>query len=321
MRLPMWMGMLSVAGVVWAAGTANAQVDPAAKKALDESADAIKNMGPCTFTVKMGTEGLGKFGLSAEMHVKLIRGNSKAGHSFQMVGEFNSPGGKPEDVKVNAAYIEAKMGEWIDEPAKTLFIRPLKAVKADPASKEVLSKVQTPSKAFEVLFLESDPFKSELAAPELTMEKAVSVNGEECQVIKATLAGGSAYRMVYISALDKLPRKYEQYMGKPGGLQQIRHFEVKDLNTEAKLTVADIHLKTPEGFKSDKVDLPPPPPPTPPAPAGPKADGKEKERGNPEKEKEQEKRRDEEREKMKEKQRGRAPDEPFEPVSPTTGQG
>lgn len=322
MRLPMWMGMLSVAGVVWAAGTANAQVDPAAKKALDESADAIKNMGPCTFTVKMGTEGLGKFGLSAEMQVKLIRGSGKSGHSFQMLGEFNSPGGKPEDIKVNSAYIEAKMGEWIDEPAKTLFIRPLRAVKADPASKEVLSKVQTPSKAFEVLFLESDPFKSELAAPELTMEKAVAVNGEECQVVKATLAGGSAYRMVYISALDKLPRKYEQYMGKPGGLQQIRHFEVKDLNTETKLTVADIHLKLPAGFKTDKVDLPPPPPPPPPAPpAGQRGDSKDKEKGEPEKEsdKEKEKRLEEQREKIKEKQRGKAPEEPFVPQSAPPG--
>jgi hypothetical protein len=312
------MGMLSVAGIVWAA-PAFGQADPAAKKALEESAEAIKNMGPSTFTIVMSTEGLGKFGLSSNMKVKLIKATAKgAGNSYQMVGEFVSPGGKPDDTKVNAAYLEGKMGEWIDETAKTLFIRPLRAVKTDTASKEVLSKVQTPSKAFEVLFLDPDPFKTELGLTDLTMEKAANINGEECQVVKATLAGGTAYRLIYISALDKLPRKYEQYMGKAGGPQQIRRFEIKDLN-EAKLTVQDLHLKLPAGFQTDKVDLPPPPPPAP--PVDPNAPKKEslKDKKDPAKDKEDEKRKDEERQKAKDKQKEKTPEDPAVPMTAPPG--
>lgn len=323
MRLPLWIGMLSVAGVVLAATPTWGQVDPAAKKALEESAEAIKNMGPSTFSVKMSTEGLGKFGLSSELKVKLIR--AKPYSSYQIQGEFVSPGGKPDDTKVHAAYIEGKMGEWIDEPAKTLFIRPLRGTKTDQPSKDVLTKVQTPSKAFEVLFLEAEPFKGELASPELSMEKAATVNGEECQVIKATLAGGSAYRLVYLSALDKLPRKYEQFMGKEGGPQQIRRFEVKELN-EAKLAVADLHLKEPAGFKTDKIDLPPPPPPAPPVDPNAKPAEKEtkdpgKEKTDPAKEKELEKEKEAERAKIKEKQRSKVPEQPFVPTTATPGKG
>lgn len=279
MRLPLWMGMLSVAGLVGSAGQAFAQgaempapqavgtaaghVDPAAKKALEEAAEAVKYLGPCTFVVKMETEGLGNFAFESSMKVKLIRGKTKGTDSYQMVGEFKAPGGKEGDTKVNAALIEGSVGEWIDDAAKTLFIRPTKGPKTDDASKAVLSKSMTPSKAFDIVFLEAEPFKAELAAPELSMEKAATVNGEECQVVKATLGGGSAYRLIYISALDKLPRKYEQYMGKPGAKQQIRRFEVKDLNTESKVTLSDIHLKAPEGYKIDKLDAPPPPPPAP----------------------------------------------------------
>ncbi|HYC99936.1 MAG TPA: hypothetical protein VEB22_01815 [Phycisphaerales bacterium] len=320
MRTPMWMGLLSVAGIVWAA-PASAQVDPAAKKALEESVEAIKTLGPCTFTIKMSTEGLGKLGFSSDMNVKLIRGSAKGTHSFQMVGEFISPGGKPDDTKVHAAYLEGKMGEWIDGSSKTLYIRPLKKWKDDPASKEVLSKVQTPSKAFEVLFMDPEPFKTELASTELTMEKSVNVNGEECQVVKANLAGGSAYRLVYISALDKLPRKYEQYMGKTGGPQQIRRFEVRDLNTDVKLTVADLRLKEPKDFKTDKVDLPPPPPPVAPSPPKEGRDNGKEETKQTETEKERQKEIDAEREKNKEKQKEKVPEEPFVPTTKTPGKG
>jgi len=326
MRLPLWMGMLSVAGSMCAVVPAyaqqeeapkavqpaqSAQVDPAAKKALEEAVEAVKNLGPCTFTVKMETEGLGNFAFDASLSVKMIRGKNKDSHSYQMLGEFKAPGGKPDDTKVNAAMIEGKMGEWIDaDPkVKTLFIRPTKGVKpADQAGKDVLTKTMTPSKAFDVMFLEAEPFKAELKAPELTMEKAATVNGEECQVVKATLQGGTAYRLVYISALDKLPRKYEQFMGKPGpGIkQQIRRFEIKDLNTEGKLSLDDIHLKAPEGFKTDKVDAPPPPPPPP--PAAPKGEQKNEKGADPDAKPDPNAKPDPVKEKLNEKEREKKKD-------------
>lgn len=302
MRLPLWIGMVSFVGLLSLAGTTFGQVDPGAKKALEETAEAVKNLGPCTFTIKMNTEGLGSFVYESEMKVKLIRDNkTPSGHSYQILGDFKSPGGKEGDSKVNAAMIEGKTGEWIDDAAKTLFIRPIRGVKSD-----VLSKVQTPSKAFEGVFLEANPFKAEIESPLLTMEKAETVNGEECQVIKAVLQGGSATRLIYISALDKLPRKYEQRMGKeqPGVKQQIRRYEVKDLNTEVKLTVADMHLKAPEGYKTDKVDAPAPAAAAPAAPAAPKLVPNGKGMTDEERLKEKQRQKEEQIEKQKGKDKG-----------------
>jgi hypothetical protein len=337
MRLPLWMGMLSVAGLACATATTLAQeanpgakvphippppavpaapvghVDPAAKKALEEASEAVKNLGPCTFTVKMGTEGLGNFAFESNMKVKLIRGKTKGTDSYQMIGDFKSPGGKEGDTKVHAAMLEGKTGEWIDDDpkVKTLFIRP---TKGGPKS-EVLTRTMTPSKAFDIVFLDPEPFKAELAAPDLTMEKDATVNGEECQVVKATLQGGSAYRLVYISALDRLPRKYEQFMGKPDQKQQIRRFEIKDL-TDAKLTVEDLRLKAPDGYKTDKVDAPPPPPPAPVAPSS-KEDPSVKGKTDPANEKEREK--EKEKEKSKEKNKEAEKERAKEKVAPDGG--
>lgn len=335
MRLPLWIGMLSAVGTLVPAACAQDakpdqppaapanpaavpapaanQVDPVAKKALEESADALKNMGPCTFTIEMRTEGLGpSFKFESTMKVKMIRGKTPGTSAYQMLGDFTSPGAQPEDSKVNAVLFEGKSGEWIDEAAKTLFIRPLKGVKSP-----VLSKCMTPNKAFEVMLLDAEPFKGEINALQLEMQKAEAVDGEACQVVKATLdKNASAFRFVYISALDKLPRKYVQVMGKPGGKQQTRSFVLKDFK-DAKLTLDDLHLKAPAGFKVDKVDAPPPPPPQADPPkkdvGNDKADpGKEGKMTPEEKEKEKEKQKKE----AAERTRAKIPPDPN--VIPTT---
>lgn len=282
MRVPLWIGLLSVAGAAVAspafaqeakpaeAGAdqpAAGHIDPAAYTALREASEAVKNIGPCTFTIEMRSEGLGDLRYEATMKVKLIRGKGPGTHAYQMVGDFYM--GLAGNPKVNAALFEGKIGEWIDDEQKTLFSRPVRSTNTDEASKNVLNKCMTPNKAFEVMLLDAEPFKAELdskVATSLTMERPEKVGDEECQVVKATIgsAKNASFRYIYISPLDKLPRKYVQAMGKPGTKQQIRRFELKDLNTDVKLTPSDLHLKVPEGYKVDKIDPPPPPPPPPP---------------------------------------------------------
>ncbi|MFT3686792.1 MAG: hypothetical protein QM783_18035 [Phycisphaerales bacterium] len=314
MRSPLWIGLLSVAGSTFTALPALAQeakpdggaapapgvapaeasvpivVDPAAKKALEDAAQAVKDLGPCTFTIEMHMDGMKDFKFESTMKVKMIRGKAAGQHAYQMMGDFFVPGGDGDPV-VKATLFEGKTGEWIDDKNKTLFIRPVKSTATDPASKNVLNKCMTPNKAFEVLLLETNPFKDELddKTTSLSMEKSEKVGDEECQVIKATRGtkpNSASYRYIYVSALDKLPRKYVQVMGLPGTQQQVRRFEIKDLNTESKVSLDDLHLKLPDGYKLDKMDPPPPPPPAPPAPAKEKGDRvKEKEKGDPSKEK------------------------------------
>lgn len=267
--------------------------DPIAKQALDEAAMALKSLPPITFTATakavLGEPGKGGLETGGKLAVRLLRSPTGTGHSYAIKGSYSAPafsaGSGPR--AIDGALIGGKTVMWMQaedesrpdkdgKPAllytkNTLYTRPMGA--REPG----LSFVTVPSDAFQVVFLEAEPFAQERAAAALTLEKPQSVAGEDCVVVQAMLSGGRIKRVVYLSALDKLPRRYEQYtLTDNGKVIGSRTFEFADLNMEKAFKADDLAPKAPSGWKTDvKTDadypeLRPQPAPTPaaaPAPA------------------------------------------------------
>lgn len=254
-------------------------VDEAAKAALMAASEAIMNLPPVTFTAKSQTGGSG-LNIAGTVKVKLIRGRNGLGSSYQLDGKYAAPGlardtkpdGKDADfTTVLGASIEDKFVQWLqakDETrkdkdgkdvliykAKTLVERPIKS--AEPG----ISKATLASETFKEVFLNTNPFAQELGSPSITLDKPQTIGGEDCIVIRATTNQGKIERIITISAIDKLPRRYEQGVMNDGKRVMTRTFEFSDYNMDKSFGVEDLKLKMPAGYTLDRkteADLPKP---------------------------------------------------------------
>jgi len=259
-----------------APATAAPVSDPAAKQALMDAAAAVRAITSMSFKAKEATE-LGSIKTRGEVSVKLSR--SAAGVvSYRLEGFYEAPAFPRRQVV--GAVLEGKTVQWLqveDESGtkegkqvalytgKTLYERPLGAPESG------VSRVTLPNNTFKEVFLNTDPFRQEIDAVSLSMEKPQTINGEECLVIKAVLNRGNIERLVYISAIDKLPRRYVRLNYASGSRLGGQTLDFSDLSMEKEFKLADVKLAAPAGYRTDTKTVadypsmtPPPVVPNPP---------------------------------------------------------
>lgn len=244
--------------------------DPAAKQALQDASDAIKSLPPITFRAKSTTGGAG-LNIAGEVKVMLIRGKDGAGHSYRLEGTYAAPGlatdigpdGKPgKTATVHGVNMLDKTFQWLqarDEmatdkdgkesllyKAKTLVERPLMS------GERGISKATLASETFKEVFLAAVPFAQELGAPTLMLDKPQTIAGEDCIVIKA-MPSRTIERLIIISAIDKLPRRYEQHVLTGDGKRILsRTYEYSEFNMDKSFKVEDLKLALPDGYTLDR---------------------------------------------------------------------
>lgn len=244
--------------------------DPAAKQALQDASDAIKNLPPITFKAKSTTGGAG-LNIAGEVKVMLIRGKDGAGHSYRLEGNYAAPGlatdigpdGKPgKTATVHGVNLLDKTFQWLqakDEmatdkdgkesllyKAKTLVERPL------ISGERGISKATLASETFKEVFLAAVPFAQELGAQTLTLDKPQTIGGEDCIVVKA-MPSRTIERMIIISAIDKLPRRYEQHVLTSDGKRILsRTYEYSEFNMDKSFKTEDLKLALPKGYTLDR---------------------------------------------------------------------
>lgn len=251
----------TVAMVCALAGSAAAQVDEQAKAALLDAVKAIKEAPGLTFNSKRGTEGMAQMTMGGEGQVKLIRSatpSSTMAFAFKGKTDVVLEGTIQRDMMT-----DSKTVTWVDDKAQKIFESPM--VQGAEGS-GVVYRVR------EIMIMpplrDEEPFASELKAGKIVMEAPAVIAGEQCQVVRAVIKEGQTDRVIYISALDRLPRRYEMVVylqpGKGGDNGRMAMvYEMSDLKTDkidlSKHTVgAD---KT--SYKREKLN------PTPPTAANP----------------------------------------------------
>lgn len=247
--------LVMVSGLTVSAAAMAQGVDPSAKSALDETVAAMKALEAFSFKVKygfsMGTEAKPGMSLDQNSEMTVTVKRSDRGLSFKMEGryaDFTSGSLKPEERakkdRLLAAVHENHVASWADFSRETYFVRPA-------WDKDAKNAVFTPNTIWRPFFVDVEPFNLERRATTLTLEKSVEIGGEPCTVIKAVQ--GKSERLLVVSSLDKLPRRYEMRIENSGS---VRTWEFSDYNTDVKLTDKDFTVAAPEGFKRDEVKVP-----------------------------------------------------------------
>lgn len=260
--------LVSVATLALLAGAASAQVDAQAKSTLEQSAKAIKANTGMSFKVKRWMDGMPMLKYGGEASVKFARTATPATTlGFYLKGKTEIPGQGEQNVEVLT--FDGKWVTWVDEAKKTVFQHPM--VQNTEGAGVIF---RTKTTLLPPPLIDDEPFATELKAGKIVMEPAKDIAGEACQVIRVVLKDGDAERLIYISAVDNLPRRYEQIKIMSPGKTMAPVWEMSDLKAE-KVDLASIKIETPKGFTLDKREAVAPATPAaqPSNPASPKTVG------------------------------------------------
>lgn len=246
----------TVAMVCALAGSAAAQVDEQAKAALLDAVKAIKEAPGLTFNSKRGTEGMAQMTMGGEGQVKLVRSatpSSSMGFAFKGKTDVVLEGTIQRDMMT-----DSKTVTWVDDKAQKIFESPM--VQGAEGS-GVVYRVR------EIMIMpplrDDEPFASELKAGKIVMEAPAVIAGEQCQVIRSVIKEGQTDRVIYISALDRLPRRYEMVVylqpgkGENNG-RMAMVYEMSDLKVEKLDLAKHVVGADKTSYKREKVNPPQP---------------------------------------------------------------
>ncbi len=243
---PVWAN--PEAGAAQPAPEAAGNIDPAAKRLLEESAAAVKALKSASFNVKRTTSGPMNLGVEGEL--RWVR--TAPALSFMFSGTWDLP---MEDTKGGTvAVIESKRVHWIDELKKTHFDEPFNNQVQGFKWVSRMRDLAIPS------FLnEAEPFTNLLRSRKIEIVEDKDVRGENCTVIRCVIEEGKSEAIIAISTVDKLPRmlsraRIEKDM-RIGPTWEL--WNVKIDQAQAK----DLAPATPEGFQNVKTETPATPAP------------------------------------------------------------
>ncbi len=252
------LALPAIVCVAMPAASVFAQVDDAAKKLMTESAEAIKALRGVTFTVSASTEGAGGLKLGGTGTITYLRPATIA-HTPGAATAINlaTPSFMADaqtevavdgKLKFLVSLIDNQTVTHIDEKEKIVFQRPM-APKTD--GDKYVNRVRT------VLFppplTDAEPFEKEQRATNISVDEPKMVDGEACDVVKVVTDNKSEHTIA-ISQKDRLPRMYQ--ISRPIGKDQslVRRWEITKVKVDPKLTVKDLEIKTPDGFKFVKEE-------------------------------------------------------------------
>jgi peroxiredoxin len=244
------------AAVVLAAGAAfgfeaRAQVEENAAKVLQDSAAAITKINGITYRSKLYGVGALKDIMDGEGEIRQVRVAGKSGRNApaSINGAVKELGKGKTPIK---AATDGAIVEWIDDPSNTHFKRP--ATDRNDAQR-VMS---LGSQLVVAEFSEPEPFSKQLKAQKVELKSNEQVQGVDCQVVLVSWENGLRSEMWWIGTGDKLPRKIEMAHGQNRDLA--KGTEIWEVKLTPDLTLADLALKAPAGYKEDFQTAPPPPP-------------------------------------------------------------
>lgn len=261
----MRMSMLTVACVSTALicpAVFAAEVDPEAKKILDEAAQAMRGYEGVTFKAKRSATGMLAPIVDSETSVKIWRPKGAKSATVMVDGRTKRPG---ESDKKQTFVFDGQKASWLDWDANKLLERPVGDI---GYNSELTIARQT--------FLEEwdmeKPFDREFTLGVLKKTGSDSVNGEVCDIVEATTAANDRNFTWAISAKDRLPRRFSRGTGKAKIFDET--LNITDVKTDVKLSAKDFEIAMPTGFVKDSQLTPPPAagtpvPATPVVPAAP----------------------------------------------------
>lgn len=244
--------------------------DPAALSVLDDAEFAIGELQSIRLTLQ--STGIGVFKGTIDQGSVSIAARRKpddlARWQVRMTGAV-TPQRATTAISVDAAF-DGNIMQWVDPDAKFVGARIL-------PSRTPGVYFGVPSELINHLWFRADPFAIQRAAQRLTLEPRATIDGVECDVVRATMAEGSHYYVLYLGVEDHLPRRSvsgfdsRNLPGTPP-LTGTATYDYLSLRPGAELGDADFILPVPDGFREENVPgrpLPTPPGgPTPMVPAG-----------------------------------------------------
>jgi len=248
-----------------------ADVDPEAKKILDEAAQAMRGYEGVSFKAKRSATGMLAPIVDSETTVKIWRAKGAKAATVMVDGRTKRPG---ESDKKQTFVFDGQKASWLDWDANKLFERPVGDI---GFNSELTIARQT--------FLEEwdmeNPFEREMTLGVLKKTGSDSVNGEVCDIVEATTAANDRNFTWAISAKDRLPRRFSRGTGKAKIFDET--LNITDVKTDVKFTAKDFEIALPTGFVKDSQLTPPPAfgTPMPAQPAVPTAPVKAPEMGLP----------------------------------------
>ncbi|HYC99935.1 MAG TPA: redoxin domain-containing protein [Phycisphaerales bacterium] len=237
--------------------------DPEARRLLTECVAAISKMGPVSFKGRYAMSGAAMV-IDGKGEIRFVRNNAAPQDSqFWGRGKLQMPALDRPEFHVSR-YVDdkgAKRIAWQDDAAKAVFDRP---EGPGPDGKETDGGRQAGlvlrSMLLPAFVSPTAPFADELkeakAGADVIKSPCIflpdeTIGGEPCKVVKVIFKKGQAERTIWISAKDKLPRKYEQFRN---GLP--RFWEITDLvMLESDQGKNAARMPLPDGYRSDKNDL------------------------------------------------------------------
>ncbi|MBX3358219.1 MAG: redoxin domain-containing protein [Phycisphaeraceae bacterium] len=241
---------------------AEPHVDEAAKALLQQAADALSKVETMQFSSHRYMTGV-PIQLDFSGDVMLIRtATDKTRTPMQVKGRSKSMG--PQDEQFWYMIDGAGNMTAVDQMGKVVHdgqIQPnIPAFNQRSQGEQLLMDV----------FFSQTPLKGEMAAETIVKEPDAEVNGEMCDVIRASKAlrqggGGTGWTMWHLSKKDHLPRRWEQGAEIGNNPPIVVIVELSNLKTNTGLKREDLAIKVPEGFEVVKHAAPaltPPAPPT-----------------------------------------------------------
>ncbi len=221
--------------------------DPAAVALLDAAEAAIAEL--TSFRVSVRAHGTSIFkGTTDEGTVAIIARRDEGGDSpwrVRITG-LVTPERSSQSVDVDGAFNGDRM-KWVDRDERSVGARILPVRIASPY-------FEVPDRFRSRLWINPGIFANERAAEKLTTTGQETINGVECDVVRADMAGGTAYFLVALGVEDHLPRRLVRGFDSRGGalpMSGTESLEFEGLAAGIELTDAAFVIPVPEGYRGE----------------------------------------------------------------------
>lgn len=226
-------------------GVLSGDVDPAAKTKLQDGIAAILAAGGLQCTVRMYVEGLGAdlIGtIKADLSAVRDATNPK-GWSYHLKGR-GSATKKAAETDFDVAWIGPKI-EWIDEANKKLISR------TSAGGSKIVGLANSLHLTDSTGVFANAPFGAELSAQKLQLLPDAVINGEACDVIKASPVTRRGDVVIFLAKSDHLPRQVHNVrVTKQGDMKTV--YDFAGMRANASLTTDSLHPELPDGFTKEE---------------------------------------------------------------------
>lgn len=222
--------------------------DPAATALLDQAEKAIADLN--TFRTTLKVDGTQVFsGTTDEGQAGIIAMRSPDNPEKWLVRITGpiTPERATTPLNIDASFNGSRM-RWLDHDDRSMGARELPIRMNEPW-------FAVPDRLRAKLWISPNPFASERAAETLTLEARETIDGVECEVIRADMAGGTSYYRLFLGVDDHLPRRAVRGFDSRGGALPMVGTEVVEylsLTSDVDLATSDFTLPKPEGYRIEQ---------------------------------------------------------------------